>query len=66
MENITTEEVMDNLDMFQAIFGIVYEFGWSDLEKIRNDGGTQFTSKEFQEGISIRGVQLALAPPYHQ
>ena len=28
MENITTEEVMDRLDMFQAIFGKVVEFDW--------------------------------------
>ena len=28
MENITTEEVMDKLDMFQAIIGKVDEFGW--------------------------------------
>ena len=27
-ENITTEEVMDKLDMFQAIFGKVNKFGW--------------------------------------
>ena len=27
MENITTEEVMDKLDMFQAIFGKIDEFG---------------------------------------
>ena len=28
MENITTEELMEKLDMFQAIFGKVDEFGW--------------------------------------
>ena len=28
MENITTEEVMDKLDMFQARFGRVDGFGW--------------------------------------
>ena len=28
IENITTEEVMDKLDMFQAIFGKVDEFFW--------------------------------------
>ena len=28
MENITTKEVMDKLDMFQAKFGKVAEFGW--------------------------------------
>ena len=31
MENITTEEVMDKLDMFQAGFGKVDEFGWWDM-----------------------------------
>ena len=43
MEIITTEEVMDQLYMFQAIFGKVYEFGWWDLETISADAGTQFT-----------------------
>ena len=28
MENITTEEVMEKLDMFQSRFGEVDEFGW--------------------------------------
>ena len=28
MENITTEEVMDKVDIFQAIFGKVDEFCW--------------------------------------
>ena len=28
MDKITTEEVMDRLDMFQARFGKVNEFGW--------------------------------------
>ena len=32
MENITTEEVMDNLDMFQSISGKIDEFGWWDLD----------------------------------
>ena len=26
MENITTEEVIDKIDMFQSIFGKLYEF----------------------------------------
>ena len=28
MEKITTEEVMDKLDMFQSRFGKIDEFGW--------------------------------------
>ena len=44
MENITTEEVMDKLDMFQSRFGKIYQFGWWDIEIISEDTDTQFTS----------------------
>ena len=33
-ENITTEEVMDKLDMFQSRFGKIDQFGWWDSERI--------------------------------
>ena len=36
------------------------------MEIIQTDYGTQFTSKDFQEGLSIRGLQLALAAPDYQ
>ena len=45
MENITTEEVMEKLDMFQERSVKVDEFGWWDMERIETDSGTQFTSK---------------------
>ena len=48
MENITTKEVMDKLDMFQERFRKVDEFGWWYMERIQTDAGTQLTSKEFQ------------------
>ena len=31
MENITTAEVMDKLDMFYSRFGEIDQFGWWDL-----------------------------------
>ena len=40
MEKITTEEVMDKLDIFQYRFGKIDEFGWWDLERISSDAGT--------------------------
>ena len=40
MENITTAEVMDKLDMFQSRFGKIDQFGWWDLEIISADTGT--------------------------
>ena len=45
MEKITTEEVMDKLDMFQSRFGKIDQFGWWDLEIISADAGTHFTSR---------------------
>ena len=42
MENITTEEVMDRLDIFLAIFVKVDKFGWWYLERIQTDAGTNF------------------------
>ena len=34
MDKITTEKVMDKLDMFQSRFGKIDEFGWWYLERI--------------------------------
>ena len=66
MENITTGEVMDRLDMFQERFGNVYKFGWWGMERIQTDSGSQFTSKEFQEDLSIYVVRLALSEIDHE
>ena len=46
MDNITTEEVMEKLDMFQSRFGKIDQFGWWDLEIISSDAVTQFTSTD--------------------
>ena len=51
--------------MFQEIFGKLDEFCWWNMETFQTDAGTQFTSKEFQEGISVHVLQLALAATYH-
>ena len=49
MDTITTEEVMDKLDMFQSRFWKIDAFGWWDLERISTDAGTQLTSTEFKQ-----------------
>ena len=66
MENITTAEVLEKLDMFQSRFGKIDQFGWWGLERISADVGTQFTSTEFKEECQIRGVRLKLAATEHQ
>ena len=66
MENITTTEVMEILEMFQSRFGKIDQFGWWDLERISEDAGTQFTLTEFKDECQTRGVCLTLAAPGHQ
>ena len=66
MDNITTEEVMEKLDMFLSRFRKVYQFGWWDLEIISSDASTQLTSTEFKEECQTHGVCLTLAAPEHQ
>ena len=57
---------MDKLDIFQDRLSKVDVFGWWDLERNQNGAGTQFTSEEFQEGLSVHLIQLILAAPCHQ
>ena len=66
MEKITTEEVMDKLDMFQSRFGKIDEFGWWVLEIFSVDAGTQFTSTDSKEECQTHGVHLTLESPEHQ
>ena len=40
IEKISTEEVMDKLDIFQSRFGKIEKFGCWDLERISADAGT--------------------------
>ena len=63
MENITTAEVMDKLDMLQSRFGKIDQFCWWDLEIISADAGTQFTLMEIKEECQTCGVSLTLAAP---
>ena len=61
MENITTEEVMEKLNMFQSRFGQIDQFGWWDLERISADVGTQFPLTEVKDECQTCGVCLTLA-----
>ena len=65
-DKITTEEIMNKLDMLQSIFEKIYKFGWWDLEIISADAGTEFTSTEFKDECQTCGFRLTLAAPEHQ
>ena len=66
LEETTTAEVMDFLDVFIAEFGKVDQFGWVDIDRLRADAGPQFTSEDFKDGCAVRGVNLKLSAPEHQ
>ena len=61
LEKITTEEVMDDMDMFQSRFVKIEEFGWWDLEIFSADAGKKFTSTKFKEEFQTCEVHLMLA-----
>ena len=65
-ENIITEEVTEKLDVFQARFTKVDEFGWWDFEQCQTDSGMQFIYRNFQERLSLRGLKITLEAPDHQ
>ena len=66
MAIITTEKVIDKLDIFQAIFGKLDEFVWWYLEIVSADAGTQFTSTEFLDECQTCSVWLTLVAPENQ
>ena len=66
MDRITSEKVMDKLDMFQFRFGKIDEFGWWDLKRMSLDAGTQFNSTDFKDECQTRGVHFRLVALEHQ
>ena len=66
MDNITTEEVMDKLNMFQSRIRKIDQFGWWNLEIISADSGTQFTSTDFKDECQNCGFRLTSEAPEHQ
>ena len=53
MEKITTEEVMDKLDMFQSRYEKINQFGWWDLERISADAGTQLPQRSSNKNAKL-------------
>ena len=54
IDKITTEEVMDKLNMFQSIFGKIDQFGWWDLETFQ-----QMQVRSLPQQSSKKNAKLA-------
>ena len=66
MKNITTEEVMYKLDISRKYLEKYINLSDGIWIEFKMTLGKYFNSKDFQKGLSLRGVQLALAAPYHK
>ena len=66
LQRKTTEEVISALHMFIAEHGLITEFGFVNVDRIRTDAGTQFTSKQFSEFCHAEHINLSLAAPKRQ
>ncbi len=63
LDDKTTESVIQAIQQYTADCGSVDEFGYTDIEKICSDAGTQFISMEFQGFCLDERINLSLAAP---
>jgi transposase InsO family protein len=66
MRDKSTGTVIDTLTRYQADHGYTSQYGYMNIERIRADAGTQFTSTEFKQHCWVAGIQLILAAPKKQ
>jgi transposase InsO family protein len=66
MRDKTTGRVIDILTRYQADHGRSARYGYMNIEHIRADAGSQFTSGEFKQHCWTAGIQVVLAAPKKQ
>ncbi len=66
MSNKGSQSVIEALTTFAAEHGLIRGFTFWDIEKIKSDAGTEFTSQEFEQFCEEKRVAVSLAPPKHQ
>jgi transposase InsO family protein len=54
------------LSTFAAEHRLIRGFTFRDIEKIKIDAGTEFTSQEFEQFCADKRVSVCFAPPRHQ
>ena len=66
MPNKSSQSVIDALTTFAAAHRLIRGFTFWDIEKIKSDAGTEFTSQEFEQFCAEKRVAVSFAPPKHQ
>jgi transposase InsO family protein len=59
----STDEVVSAIQKFVADHGLIAEFGYINIDRLRADAGSQFTSKAFRRFCHSEKINLSLAAP---
>jgi hypothetical protein len=65
MPNNSSQSVIEALTTFAAGHRLIRGFPFWDIEKIKSDAGTEFTSQEFEQFSTDKRVAVSFAPPKH-
>ena len=63
MPNKSSQSVIEALTTFAAEHRLIRGFTLWDIEKIKSDAGTEFTSQEFEQFCADKRVAVSFAPP---
>jgi hypothetical protein len=66
MPNKSSQSVISALSTFAAKHRLIRGFTFGNIEKIKSDEGTEFTSQEFEQFCTDKRVNISSAPPKHQ
>ncbi len=66
MPSKSSQSVITALSTFAAEHRLIRGFTFWDIEKIKSDAGTEFTSQEFEKFCADKRVAVSFAPPNHQ
>jgi transposase InsO family protein len=66
MPTKNSQSVIAILSTFAAEHWLIRGFTLWDIEKIKSDAGTEFTSQEFKQFCVEKRVAVSFAPPKHQ
>jgi transposase InsO family protein len=66
MPSKSSQSVIAAFSTFAAEHRLIRGFTFWDIEKIKSDAGTEFTSREFEQFCPDKRVAVSFAPPKHQ
>jgi transposase InsO family protein len=64
--NKSTESVINTIKEYSAAFRMTDAYGYIDIDRIRADAGSEFTSEEFRHFCITHQINLSLGAPKHQ